>query len=111
MLDHGAGGRVPQAPPPAQARVASELRRDAADGDERADLRGAGRRQPVQRLADLPPVAPHHRGQRGAVEETVSAAQGRLPEGGGRGPQGRPVLEGQEVKGQTCPLQKIIFSS
>lgn len=73
---------------------ASQLCWNAADRDEREDLRRAGRWESVQRLVHLQAVARHHRRERPAVEEAVSAGQSRLPEGGGQGQDRRLVLEG-----------------
>ena len=65
----------------------------------------------MQGGADLQAVAPHHRGQRAAVEEAVSAGQSRLSEGGGRRQEGRPVLEGGSVPaGLASGSEQITFS-
>lgn len=88
----------------------SKLCRDAADRNEREDFWRAGRRESVQRLADLQAVAPHHRGERPGVEEAVSAGQSRLPEGGRQRQEGRPVLEGGSAGKLICAqIQTLKF--
>lgn len=107
LLDHGGSAGQIAAPvsPHAQKHLTSELCWKAADRDERANLWWAGRRQPVQRISDLQAVVPHHQRQRAAVEETVFAGQSCLSEGGGQGPKGRPVLEGQWIHSN---FQKLV---
>lgn len=73
---------------------ASQLCRNTADRDEREDLWWAGCWESVQRLMHLQAVARHHRRERPAVEEAVSAGQSCLSEGGGQGQDRRLVLEG-----------------
>lgn len=99
LLDHGGSAGQLAAPvsPPTQNHLTSELCWKTADRDERADLWWAGCCQPVQRISDLQVVVPHHWRQRAAVEETVFAGQSCLSEGGGQGPKGRLVLEGQSI--------------
>lgn len=91
--------------------LVGKLRRDVAHGDEREDLQRAGRRESVQRRADLQDVARHHREERAAVEEAVSAGQSRLSQGGGPRQERRPVLEGGSPPAGGAPLEPLTGGS